>query len=1261
MVMKDAMLRLGRILLVLLLGLAVARASSAQIQNGTISGRVLDPSGAVVPGATVTALNTGTQSATQATTDGQGQFVFPELVPGTYSVSVEAQNFQKFVQQSVILHVSEKLALPDISLTVGRPTETVTVTSEQVTLQTDNAERTGTVDNKNMENIAVNGRSPITLTSLLPGISGVVEEEIAGTGGLSGFTANGMRNNSNNVTLNGITDVDTGLNGVQNVTVSLDSVQEFTALTGVYQAQYGRSSGAQLNMITKSGTANFHGSVYLYHRNEGLNANSPYHKLQAEQPPAGIPPGIDPFARSLFRLNDPGYTIGGPIYIPGKFNTNKDKLFFFVSQEFQRQLNPTTLTGVWIPTAAEATGDFSGDASPFIKDPLSPLPCTPAATSASPGGCFDGIKNGVPTLGVIPANRLWAPGLRWMQILSALDPTAAPVSATAPANYFAPESAIAVESPRTEDLVRIDYNATSAFRLYGSFIHNTNTTTGPFGGLAPSETVPLTTFVTPTPGYQWQIGGTYVLSPSLVDDFNFGVSNNSLHNATPSLLTQTGSGLTGADAFPLEFPNAVVDDYIPSIAYGNNAFNTAGGAVTAGDAPFLNFNTDIDATDNVSKVWRQHTFKTGIFIQHSAKNQTSFANANGNYSFASSASNPFDTGNGLANLATGIFSSFDQASAFLTGQYRYLNIEGYFQDTWKITPHLTLDYGLRLSWYQPQYDSSLQASSFYPNVYDPATAPVLYTPPGVGCPASFPGCNTGNSALWGDIIPGSGNTSDGFLQGNSKVGKYLMNNRFPQIGPRVGIAWDVTGRQNIVIRTGGGIYYDRVQGNRTFQMLQNPPEAFDPVVTFGCVNTAANCPAGAAAIGGPAPPPTVYGVDPTGKIPTVYQYSFGVQWKLPSQMVLDTSYVGTQGRHLTDILNLNGIPYGTTYQASSQNPSLIASPPPGVSCTNPATAGFDGMTGGLSGLCSLSANFLRPFPGYADIWEYQNAAISNYNSLQVSLTRQVGRNLSLMAAYTYAKNLTTTPQIGVFPAAILGSDFTPVRIDGETKRFNYTYAPFDQRHNFVVNYVYNFPSIFHEGWAHTVADGWQLSGVTRFATGNPYHVAFFDALGPPLGSGDSDFEICVTSCTGIFSPFVGGNSELTGSYTETAHVKITGPIASHGTPLQYLNPASFTTPTAPSNGTESSLVTAFGPGWNNWDMSLQKNWAVHERVTIQTRVDAFNAFNHTQWSGVNSLGVFVFGGIVNTAAAGTPKASAFGYPSGSRDPRILQLVARIVF
>ena len=312
-------------------------------------------------------------------------------------------------------------------------------------------------------------------------------------------------------------------------------------------------------------------------------------------------------------------------------------------------------------------------------------------------------------------------------------------------------------------------------------------------------------------------------------------------------------------------------------------------------------------------MYGKHTFKGGIYLQRSRKDQTSFASFNGSYNFGDSggltSSNPYDTGYGFANALLGVYNSFNQAQNHINGLYRYWNIEEYIQDTWKVTSRLTLDYGMRASWYQPQYDAGGHASSFELSDWNPKEAPRLYIPainPANGVRSAYD--SVANVYLPANdislLIPGSGNFTNGICTQGGCVNKYLEKDRGPQWGPRFGLAWDVTGKSNVVIRTGGGIYYDRIQGNRTFDTVTSPPEAFSVAVNNGFAQQLN--PATAL-----LSPPTAVEVDPTGKVPTTYSYQFSVQTRLPFSMLLDTAYVGSQSRHQQDNRNLNWSPFGT--------------------------------------------------------------------------------------------------------------------------------------------------------------------------------------------------------------------------------------------------------------------------------------------------------------------------------------------------------------
>jgi len=1169
-------MRRGVLSTTILASLLLCGRGYTQTTSGSIAGNVVDAQHASLPNAAVTAKELQQQFTVNTKTDDSGRFVFPQVPPGTYTITVEAPGFKRMERAGVVLNANDKLSIGEISMEVGAVTEQIEVSASAITLQTESAERSAALVSKQMENIAVNSRSYLDLVKLVPGVVSTVNLQTAGPGGLSSISVNGTRVNSNQLTINGISNVDTGSNGSVNVTLSLDSVQEFKILTGVYQAEYGRAMGAQISVVTKSGTSDLHGSAYWFHRHDDLNANNWFNNRN------GLP-------RNLFRFNDLGFTVGGPVYIP-KILKSRQKLFFFWSEEFQRQLRPQGFRQLTVPTAAERGGDFSksvdNNGNPFtIRD----------YTTGAP---FPG--------NIIPANRLYAPGIALLKMLPS--PNVANSCALQPGTAgcikgYDYQSQISDQYPRREDLIRIDYNLTSKMRLYGHWINNNNTYSSYYGSFVLGSNTPLSPIQYANPGYGWAVGSTYVLGPTLTNEFNFGVTNNSI------LIDETGNQYTRATSgvnLPLLYPNAVQRDYVANPSFGGSRLAN-GPTFGTSDAPFINYNTTFDITDGVAKIWDRHAFKFGMYIQRSRKNQTSFGAFDGSYNFGDNSANPYDTGYGYANAAFGVYNSFSQAANFINGQYRYWNIEFYAQDTWKVTPRLTLDYGLRVAYYQPQYDQSLQASTFVLSQWNPAQAPRLYQPQIVNGVRSAVDPVTGQvlpAADIGFIVPGSGNIQNGIAQGGvNGFTKYLQDSPPPQWGPRLGIAWDPLGTQKMVIRTGVGFYYDRYQGNRVFDFVRNPPLGIQPTLNYGLASTISPT-------SSLLSPPSFYAADQPGKLPTVYNFTFGVQTKLPFGMLLDTAYVGALSRHLQDNRNLNYVPFGAAFLPQNQDPTISSS---------------------LLGSAALPAQFLRNMRGIGDINLYEGAATGNYNALQVTLNRRVG-HLFLGMAYTWSKDLTTA-----------SGDTNFVRPDQYTRQAYYGPSGNDRRQNFALNYVYDLPTLNGKNVIEkAILGGWQISGVTRFMSGSPYGIGY--------------------SITGV------GSQNITGSTTEGARVFLLGnPMTGSTNPYNRLNSALVAPPIVGSIGLESGVNYLTGPGINNWDISVQKEFVVKERLRLQFRADAFNAFNHTQFSGVNATVTYPAlnnnnpTNLVYKADGSLNNINGFGSVNGARDPRLMQLMIRFQF
>lgn len=1189
-----------RVVVALIASLALPLPALPQTSSGSIAGTVLDPSQAAVPNAKVLVTEQEKKFTLTTTTDAEGRFVFPIVQPGRYTVAVEAPGFKKFERKELVLLGNEKLSVGSISLEVGTIAELVEVTAQPTQLQTESGERSASLVTQQMENIAVNSRSYLSLVNLTPGITTFPDLATAGHAGLGAISVNGARRNQNNLTLDGIGDVDTGNNGDQLATLSLDSVQEFRTLTSNYQAEYGRSSGAQISVVTKSGTGDFHGSGYLFHRHEGLNANNWKNNR-------------DRLSRQLFRFNDAGYTIGGPIYIPGHFNKNRDKLFFFWSQEYQRQLRPQSRRDRTVPTLEERDGNFSksvdknGDPFPFIRDSRTGLPCN----RSDRRGCFQDGE----VLGRIPQDRRYGPGLKILSVYP--PPNNIFDSSGRPNKGFNFTSQVSDSYPRREDLIRVDYNLSTKWKIFGHYINNLDSVTSAYGSFVLRSDLPKVPITDSRPGHHLTLSATTLINPTLTNEVTWGFGKNIINiDPVNDGLTRAKNGLSN---LPMLFTSAIQQDFIPRFVFnGSRIANTDPGLGT-NNAPFFNFNTTIEWIDNLSKVWNQHTFKTGIYLQRSRKDQTSFANANGDFDFGNDSSNPFDTGFGFGNAAIGTFRTFNQASQYATGRYRYWNIEFYLQDTYKLSRQLTLDYGIRFYWIQPQYDSALLTSTFLPERYDPQQAPALFRP-GFDASGKRVAVNPLTGAIQpasfiGKIVPNTGNLLNGIAQAGKGVTKYLMENRGIHYSPRFGFAWDVAGRQNIVVRGGAGIVYDRFQGNIVFDEITNPPTTFSPNLVNGLVS---QIDASSIVLA----PSNLQVLSFAGKVPTTTNYSLGIQYQLPYGFMLDTSYVGSISRHLVDRRNLNAIPYGATFLPQNQDPTKNPNAPRG-------SRAFD-------------RDFLRPFPGYADITANGMGSSSNYNSLQVSLNRRFTHGFFFGLAYTWGKILGTTALITSTTANTDDRNF--VRIDNLTRFANYGPLSFDRRHTLAVNFIYDFPSLFRKNPVlHTIADGWQISGLYRYETGQPFGVGFS-------------------------IPDV-RNENLTGSYTEGARVRIMcDPLSgTSDDPFNRLNPNCFAPPLPGSRGLESGVNYLTAPGINNWDISLQKAFSFKERYSIQLRADAFNAFNHTQFSGINAT--INFSGVTNfivTNRTLNPDGSinnknGFGSVSGARDPRIVQLVVRFRF
>ena len=656
--------------------------------------------------------------------------------------------------------------------------------------------------------------------------------------------------------MDGISTMDTGNNATL-ISVNTESIEEIKILTSGYQAEYGRSSGVQISAVTKSGSNYFHGTGFLIMRQSGWYANSKTNKLNG-----------DP--RPYTKQKDWGFTIGGPIGKPGGNN----KAFFFYSHELDPR--SMTVTGGSVvtyrfPTALERAGDFSqttdnlGNPYPYIKDPLISGTCSASNQTA----CF---KDGG-VLGKIPSNRLYPLGVKILNLYPK------PNLTTPGLNYNYRET-LPVQSIMSQaPIMKFDFQPWT--KLRGSF------------KLSLWEQ-PATLQQGTLPGfndtqvykrwfYTWASTITYSVNPTTFAEGTFGHSRNDLagcfgptNTAAPGFCTSSipmspvaslsGAGLTGLPSLfpdsgvlnPSYYAYQAMQSVKPPIWDGTKMSLVPqfswGGRVSDGPPNFpfpgwLNTNQTTDMTISLTKVKSRHTLKAGFYWNHSFKAQQSLAGTwQGSINFGNDANNLLDTQFGFANAAMGVFSSYTQLSKYVEGNYIYNNYEGFIQDNWRVNTGLTLDFGVRLVHQQPQYDSLGQGVNWLPDKWSLSNAPLYYL---AGCATTAP-CSGSNrqakdprtgqllgpntAVAIGTLVPGSGNFTNGLVpSGTDPVPTTTYNWPTLRPAPRFGVAYDVTGKQKIVLRGGAGLYFDRPSGNTIYSLIANPPNELNQTLYYSYV------------------------------------------------------------------------------------------------------------------------------------------------------------------------------------------------------------------------------------------------------------------------------------------------------------------------------------------------------------------------------------------------------------------------------------------
>jgi carboxypeptidase family protein len=1017
--------------------------AAGQGLTGQISGTVVDAGGGVMPGATVVIKNAGTNNTRETTTAPDGTFVFPDLLAGTYDITVTMQGFKAYEQRGIVLGATERVALRAIALEVGGLQETITVTSEATLVQTTNAARSGLVEREQIEDIAMKGRDFAGYLKLLPGVIDTSAREAPGWGSMGGLSING-RGGGFNFSYDGVTNKDTGSNSGNYAAPALDSIAEVRVQTSNFQAEYGRSSGATITVVTRSGTKDFHGSAAYYKRDDSLNGNEFSRRQQCA---LGVTAQCDP---PQYKFDNTAWTLGGPVLIPGtNFNRGRNKLFFFWSQDWLARTDPGNLNQRRMPTALERQGNFSQSFDSagnlvFIRDPRLAGNCS--ATAGGPA-CFPG--------NIIPPNRIDPVAQALINLFpmpNAEDPTG-----TRQYNYV---FQTVQDWPRNDQVLRMDWNVAENTTAYGRLQFGYEKRAGGVSFLGSGGGWPQqpSKYEIDTVSYVNTI--LHSFSSSTFAEFTIGVNwahqYTSAFDAAARDANDSTLRLPGWQQF---FPQANPDHLLPNASFNGGLPGTIASFNSDNRWPFFGFNTLFNVSGNLTKVKGAHNLKTGLFVEHTTRPAQRASSYNGTISFNTDGSNPLNTNIGFANGLLGAITQYQESDGHPSAHGQFMNTEFYVQDNWKMKRNFTLDYGVRFYYITPTQSEGDDVAVFGPNDWIAGQAPKLYQP--ISTPQGRRAVNplTGEVlplVYVGRLVPGSGNFVNGM---NVMEGTPQDSSPF-RVAPRIGFAWDVTGDGRTAVRAGWGVFYDRYNDDNVLDLIELPPLLNTYTTNYTTLTELLASPL-------TATPTAVRLFDPFDP-PTVYNWSAGVQRDVGWNFVVDAAYVGNAARKQRGNADipLNGRPYGYAYQPSSLDPTNVV--------------------GGI--VQPLPNDLLRPYQGYANITQRTFEGYADYHSLQFTANRRRSADgLTAGLSYTYQIANNTLQAIDPFLS------------DNRARNYN---SQGRRPHTLVFHYAYEVPNLSRKWdniFVKAVFDNWQVSGITSFLSGT-YQGFSYGFTGAPTGT-----------------------------------------------------------------------------------------------------------------------------------------------------------------
>ncbi len=1214
--------------------------------TGDVRGLVVDPSGAVVSGAKITAVLKGEGTERHAATDATGQFTVPTLPVGSYTIRVQAPGFKTFEQSDVAVDIG-RVAQINASLELGQSTQIVTAEASAPLVETTSTQLGAVMNSTSVVNLPLNTRDTYQLLQLQPGVQSQTGYDLfAGSEEAGTVSVNGGRGRSNNYNVNGGDANDQFLNAPA-IQPSPDAIEEFRVLTNTFDAEFGRNSGSVVNVVTKGGTNEFHGDVYEFFRNRKLNAR-----------------GFFDTELSKFNQNQYGGVLGGPIV--------KNRTFFFVSAEERQIRQGVSSDLVTVPSLANRTGDLSDNGvftGTLSDDNLaSILNARPGCASAVAAGGGSAIAANTPWASIFPASKIPRP---------CFDGTAADLL-----NKYVPLANIGSNTlqtvpVRSEDAIqwtaRVDHRFNDRHQLNAYVFYDDSAVINPFARFqAAGANVPGFGSAYDIRYQQYNLTETWAVNPTTVNEahmtyFREGQLGYNHPQRTGAVQSFCGT-VPSANCFSdPNNPALGIHPGLPANREGLPYIGLSGGFSIGNDAEgeLPQIGNSFSWTDNLSKVVGNHSMKFGVDVRRMRFDQTLYYNVNGSYSFTNGGQN--DLGSVFADYLLGLPNSYSQGSA-QNENVRNTAVYLFAQDSWKIRPSLTLNYGLRWELNTPLADIGKHVQTFHPgqetSIYPcqlDASNPLVAA---FGTTDCSPGSAGESVNPYGLVFPGDKGVPDS-----------LTNTYYKSFAPRIGLAYSPSGDSGwkhalfgssgkSSIRMGWGMFYNPIEQLVLEQFSAEPPfggsafyssplfntpfEGQDGTIFPNPFNGILNPPRGQPIDWSSFRPILLFGqLKPDLRTQYSEQYNFTLQRQLPGDVLLQAGYVGSQGHRLLASHDLN---YGQAQPCLDLNALSNLTGDTGLACgsfsadnaytvqANEIPAGFTlhlpygpqaTVTGPnpnpitLVGLRKYSSPLCNPMTGtgcppdavpvFSNIFSEDTIANSNYNSLQISAEKRMSKGLQFQAAYTWSKSIDN--------ASSFENELNPLNY-----RLSRSLSYFDAPHRFVFSYYYQFPKLAIHGFADKILNGWNTSGILTFQSGFPI---------PITSSADNELQ----------------SSSFFQSAGEPDRV---GPFKTID-PRNPLNVAfdtsAFQLPTQPGVLGNSARTVCCGPGINNLDFSLLKDTTLTERYRLEFRAEFFNIANHAQFTTVDG----------NISDGYVQDGGTFGKVLRARDPRLIQFALKLLF